>query len=330
MSKPNNPGKPAAPGKRSPLADRRLLLPVGFVLLVGAWYGFQWWRENAGKAEMRSQLIADTQTELAKEKPNKDVLGDLMARLTRLPDAATAPELLAAQAEIELLRGRPERADRMFGAIASSPSASAMDQQLGARILIRKQDGFGGEAAESQAMLQQVVTFSENAYAESGEAEDLFRAWQASKRLWDHERAKNFAAQLASGHADSKEHKLVALSGAFNPQRDGVAVDDLAIDFGDQVPAELAAMQTTVLAQAGKVPEALARAEKDLNRFAGVGGVRFVLALVLHACALSSKEGSLDRATFVQRRDEQLDWLETRAPAGEAQRAQWQQIRAVK
>jgi hypothetical protein len=297
---------------------------------VAGWYGFQWWRENAGRAELRQQLLLDTEAELQKEKPDKDVLGDLMARLTRLPDAATAPELLAAQAEIELLRGRPDRADRMFGAIAASPGATPRDQQLGARILIEKQRGFAGDAATSQGMLQRIVTFSENAYADSGKAGDLFRAWQACKRLWDHARAKGFAEQLASNHADSKEQRLVALSSGFAPARDGVAVDDLAIDFGDDQPAELAAMQTAVLLQSGKLPEALASAERDLNRFAGVGGVRYVLAIVLHACAVGSKPGSLDRATFVKRRDEQLDWLEARAPAGEALRTKWQQMRAIR
>jgi len=330
VSKPTNPGKPGAPGKRSPFTDRRLLLPVAFLLLVAGFYGFQWWRENADRAAMRSQLIADTRAELAKEKPDRDRLGDLMADLTRLPDAATSPELLAAQAEIELLRGRPERADRMFGAIAASPSASAKDQQLGARILIKKQDGFGGDAAASRAMLQQIVAFSENAYSESSAAADLFRAWQACNRLWNSERAKGFAAQLKAGHADSKEHKLVALTASFDPKRDAVAVDDLLIDFGDELPAELAMMRVLSVLFSGKVPEALAMAEKDLIRFAGVGSVRYALAIVLDACAKGHQAGSLDRAKFVKRRDEQLSWLEDRAPADATQRQRWQQMRAVK
>ena len=106
--------------------------------------------------------------------------------------------------------------------------------------------------------------------------------------------------------------------------------DAMLIDFGADAPAELAALVTFVALQRGKVPEALARAEKDLNRFAGVGGVRYVLAIVLHACALGSPGGSLDRASFVQRRDQQLDWLEERAPATESLRRQWQQMRAVR
>ena len=75
---------------------------------------------------------------------------------------------------------------------------------------------------------------------------------------------------------------------------------------------------------------ALQQAERALNRFAGVGGVRYVLAIVLHACALGSPAGSLDRGRFVERRDQQLDWLEQRAPADESLRQQWLQMRAVK
>ena len=82
--------------------------------------------------------------------------------------------------------------------------------------------------------------------------------------------------------------------------------------------------------QRGRIPEAKERAERDLNRFAGVAGVRYVLAIVLHACALGNPEGSIDRATFVQRRDQQLDWLEQRAPETESLRRQWQQMRSVR
>ncbi|MEC7724625.1 MAG: hypothetical protein VYD05_03845, partial [Planctomycetota bacterium] len=139
-----------------------------------------------------------------------------------------------------------------------------------------------------------------------------------------------FADQLAAAHPDSREHRLVALSQSFDPVRDAVAVEDLVIDFGDDAPAELSALETFVALQRGRIPEAKERAERDLNRFAGVAGVRYVLAIVLHACALGNPEGSIDRATFVQRRDQQLDWLEQRAPETESLRRQWQQMRSVR
>jgi len=306
------------------------MLPVAIVALVGGFYGFQSWQDGQYRAAQRRQLLVDVREALAAESADKDLLGDLMAGLVMLDGAATAPDLLAAQAEIELLRGRPDRAYRLFGAIAESPDASVGDRRLAARIQIARQDGYAGDAATSQSMLQQIATFSELAYADSGSAEDAFRAWQAWKRLWDHERAARLAGQLAERNADSKEQKLVALSSSFDPQRDAVAVEDLLIDFEDRIPAELAALRTTVLLGSNKVPGALKQAEQDLNRFAGVGGVRYALAIVLHACGLGSPEGSLDRASFLKRRDEQLDWLLKRAPESEKLRQQWQQLRAFR
>ncbi len=330
MSTPHSEGRPGASGARGAGGAKRLLLPAVFLLLIAGVDGVQWWQESADRAADRLQLMADTREELGKEKPDRDRLGELMARLTQLPDAATAPDLLAAQAEIELLRGRPERAERLFGALAASPGATAAQQRLGARILIARQDSFGGDAASMQSMLQQVVTFSERAYADGGDARDAFRSWQGCKRLWDHAGAQRFAQQLAGDHAESKEHRLVALAANFDPSRDASALDDLLVDFDDPPPAELAALRTFGTLNRGDVPGALRQAEKDLNRCGGVGGVRYVLAIVLHACTLGSPEGSLDRAEFARRRDAQLTWLEERAPAGEALRQQWRQMRALR
>ncbi|MGC6489456.1 MAG: hypothetical protein ACON4Z_17555 [Planctomycetota bacterium] len=304
---------------------------LALVLAVAGSYAFLWWQEGASRAARRSQLLADVQAELAQSSPDMDRLGDLMAGLMMLDDAETAADLLAARAEIELLRGRADRAYRLFGPVADSPSASPAEQRLGARIQLARQDAFTGDAPAAQAMLEQVIAFSSRAYDEGGgAAADAFRAWQACKRLWSHERAKSFAAKLAAAHPDSREHRLVALTGTFDASRDAVAVKDLALDFEDRPVAELAALEIATTLQSGAVPAALTLAEQRLNRFAGVGGVRFALAIVLHACVLGKDEGSFDRATFAARRDEQLAWLEARAPAGEALRAQWLQLRAVR
>lgn len=331
MNSSRSTSAPGKPGKRSPLGDRRILLLVALVAAVAGSYAFLWWQEGASRAARRSQLLADVRTELASERPDMDRLGDLMAGLMMLDDAETAPELLAARAEIELLRGRAERAYRLFGSVADSPGATPAEQRLGARIQLARQDGFAGDTASSQAMLEQVIAFSSRAYDEGGgDAADAFRAWQACKRLWSHDRAAAFAAKLEATHPGSKERRLVALSASFDPVRDEVAVRDLVVDFGDAPPAELFALQTVMTLLSGAVPDALQRAERDLNRFAGVGGVRFALAIVLHACVQGKPAGSLDRASFVERRDAQLTWLEERAPAGESLRAQWQQMRAVR
>lgn len=330
MSRSTSPGQPGSPGRRPPTADRRLLLPVGLVVLVAGFYAFQWWQQGASRAEQRQQLLADVRATLDSKSADKDTLGALMTRLMMLEDAATGPQVLAARAEIEVLRGRPEDAYRLFGALGESPSATVAQRRLAARIQLARQDGFNGAASAAVEMLGQVVQFSEEAYADSGAVEDVFRAWQASTRLWDHERAEALAAQLAADHADSREHRLVKIYDRLDPQRDAVAVEDLLIDFGDAVPAELAALRTTMLLYANQVTEAFAQAGKDLNQFAGVGRVRFVLAGVLQALVLSFPAGSSDRADYVERRDRQLDWLLERAPASEPLRQQWSKMRAVR
>jgi len=325
------PGASGPSARRSPLGDRRVFLLLALVLAVAGFYGFLWWQEDASRAARREQLVADVQAELQRESPDMDRLGDLMAGLMMLDDAETASDLLAARAEIQLLRGRAERAYRIYGSVADSPSATPAEQRLGARIQLARQDGYAGDAASAQAMLEQVVAFSRRAYDEGGgAAADAFRAWQACKRLWSHERAAAFAAELAATHPDSKEHRLVALTSSFDAVRDRVAVKDLALDFEGRAVAELAALEIATTLQSGAVPAALQLAERNLNRFAGVAGVRFALAIVLHACVLGKDAGSFDRASFAERRDEQLKWLEARAPADEALRAQWQQMRAVR
>ncbi|HEB52846.1 MAG TPA: hypothetical protein ENI87_06300 [bacterium] len=304
------------------------MLPLLLLLLVAGFYGYQWWQERVDRAAARARLIADAATELDKPQPDRDRLSSLMARLTRLPDAATSPELLALQAEIELLRGRPERADEMFLGIATSPGATPAQQRLGARILLRKSETFAGDAAGWTGLLEQVLAFSERAYSDGRDAADLFRAWQAATRLWN-PRKRELAAQLAQAHPDSAEHRLVALVDDFDPARDATRVADLFADFAT-APYEVHALRTAVTLQKGDVPAALAMAERDLNLAPGVPGIRYVMAIVLHACALASKEGSVDRIRFADRRDRQLDWLEQRAPADEPQRQQWQKMRAVR
>ena len=331
MSRTKPAGPPGAPGRRPPKADRRpLLLLVGLAVVVVGYYVFQGWREGADRAASRSKLLEEVAGALAAAEPDLDLLGELMAGLTMLEGSSTDVEVLTPRAEIELLRGRAERAYRLYAAVADAPGATAAQQRLGARIQLARQDGFGGDAATAKAMLEQVAGFSERVYQEGGDPADALRTWQACKRMWSHGRAATFAQQLADGHAGSKEQRLVALAGAFDPARDVVAVEDLLIDFGDRAPAELVALQTLVTLQSGDVSGALQQAERALNRFAGVGGVRYVLAIVLHACALGSPAGSLDRGRFVERRDQQLDWLEQRAPADESLRQQWLQMRAVK
>lgn len=293
------------------------------VVVATAFYGYQWWQEGAARSAHRSKLLADTQTELAKAEPSNDMLSELMAGLVKLPGASTSSELLAAQAEIHLRRGRAERADKLFGALAASPTALPEDQRLGARILLKKHETFGGDAVDAQTMLQQAMSMAEAAYADSQDVADLFRAWQASIRLWS-DRQKEFTSELQSGHADTPQGRLAALNASFQPAQHATDVADLMLDFGNldaaDLPAELRAMHIIVTLQKGNVPKALKVAETDLNRSPGVPAIRFVAAFVLHGCAMGSAADSPDRASFKRRRDTQIAWLQQRAPEGAPER----------
>lgn len=324
MAKSPKPGAAGTPaGKPSPFQDRRVIVLIAVVVGIAAFYGYQSWKEGSDRAAARTKLLADCKAELAKEQPNRDELSKLMARISRWPDASTSAELLAPQAEIELVRGRPDRADSLFGAIASSPGAAAADVRLGSRILLAKHQGSSGDPVASRSMLQQVQSMAETAYADSRDVKDLFRAWLASIRLWD-PRASEFASQLRASHADTPESRLAQLNESFQPMRDKQQVADLLVDFA-KPPAELRAMQTIVTLQGGDVPSALKAAEQQVLETPGVQGVRFVAAVVLHACVLGNNPGTPDRADFVRRRNVHLDWLDQRVPEGQTRK--WDAMR---
>ena len=154
-SKIRRPGDPR--GKASPLADRRVQVILALLVLVGGWFAFDAWRAASERAERRQQLLRDTRNELIQDQPDADRLGRFMADLNALPDADTSPEVLALRAEIELSRGRPERAYRLFGARAELPSAPAADQRLGSRILLARHEAFAGDRGLADTMLREAI-----------------------------------------------------------------------------------------------------------------------------------------------------------------------------
>lgn len=310
--------------KASLFADRRFLALIVMIVGVAGYYAFVSWSENQERAMVRSKLLSATY--FGEDGPSSDELSRLMAGITKLPDASTATDLLAAQARIELQRGRPERAEKLFGAVASNPAASADERSLGARIVLALHEGFGGDLVEAKTMLERVLQMSESAYAETDDVADLFRAWQAAKRVWD-PRAMELAVQLKAEHGESRESGLAQLSTSFEPVRDSDAVEQLVAEFKAR-PAELRAMQAIVMVHKGDLPGALREAEQDLLVSSGTPCVRIALAYVLHACASGHAAGSADRDVFVGRRDEQLDWLDKRAPV--ETRAKWAPMRQLR
>ncbi len=325
LSNSNGPsGNPSR--KSSPFADRRVVVLLATIVVIAGYFSFQSWRTSSNREIARNKLLLVAASALREPSPDLDDLSELMAQLKRLPDSSVAADILAVRAGIELARGKPEKADDLFGSIASGPGALPSDQRLGSRILLAKHEGFGGDVVLANTMLQQAQSMARAAYADSGDAADLFRAWLASIRLWDPS-ASDLAKQLKAAHADSPENRMVELNADFQPMRDQSKIDDLMLDFV-KPPAELGAMQTLILLEGGDIAGALKSAEDHANRSPGVQGVRLIAAFVLHGCALGSPEDSADRAGFLRRRNVHLDWLDQRAPVGQAR--QWDQMRKVR
>jgi hypothetical protein len=318
---------PARP--RSPLTKPAVLLPVALLVLAALGYGGWMLLAGAEANAARASLLADIDATLAKPQVDGSELSRLMSLLQKQPDHDFARDLLAAAARIELARGRPERAQALFAALAGQPGASPGEQGLGARILLQVQATGSLDRATGNGLLEQVVQWSEAAYAGERRVEDLLVTWQAAERLGRHERSAAAARDLAASHADSAQARFVQFAMAFAPASGVGALDNVVVDLSP-APVEADAMRVFVLLQAGDVPGAAAVAESALTRAPGVGVVRWAAAVVFHACVLGSPEGSDERGRWLQRRDAQLAWLVDTGNIDDARRAQCQKMRDVR
>lgn len=318
-------GKKSGARRRS---TRPILIGAG-VLLFGALGAFGWqvWRKSEAAAAARADLVSRIATELGKAEPDTAELARLEVQVKKLPDADTARDLLAARARIELLRDRPERAFALFGDQSTAPGALPAERGLGADMLLRLAEIGTGDASEQKGQLLRAQEAAAAAYAASNDVADLLHCWQAATRVGDDAAAKQFATQLREQHAGSPAAKLADVHATFDPKTDRARLDELRTEFA-RVPPELDAMRALALLQAADFENSLKTIDSLLVRAAGVPSVRWAAALVFFAWASSQKEGSVERAGWIERRDVQLDWLLQRAPGDDKTRQQWQAMRA--
>lgn len=311
----------------SVFARPAVLAPIA--LLVLAFAGWLWLQQRAAaeaRAE-RTRLLQLVQSATTRAEPDRDELSRLAADIAACPDHETAPDLLAAMARIELARGRPERAQALFGVVAASPAASPEQQGLGAAILIRLHETDVGDAAAATGMLREAEALAARAYDASRDPADLLRAWQAATRLRDEATADRHATALVAAAPDAPATRLVQLATTFEPKTTSPAeVAALRAEFAP-IPPELEVLYVMLLLQAGDVRAAAAAAEELLLRAPGVFAVRVATAVVFHACGFGYPAGSVERAQWLRRRDPQLDWLLSHAPADDARRARWTELR---
>jgi hypothetical protein len=252
-----------------------------------------------------------------------------MTQVEKLPDHETAVDVLSARARIHLARDQAEAAWQLFGAIASAPAASARTQGLGARILLRVNAAGLADGTLATGQLEEVVRLAEAAYRESRAAGDLLRAWLAAERAGEHQRSAGFARQLAADHADSPEHTYVAFASTFDAAK-GVAAVDAAVQGLSPAPIEAQALRVLAQLKANDVEGATQTAQAALARGGGVGDVRWAAAVAFHYQVLMSAADSPDRASWVQRRDAQLGWIEHQSWVDEKRKQQCRAMRDQK
>lgn len=321
--------RPQPPVQRSPFRRPAVLVPVAFLLFAGVGYGVVQGLAAAEASGVRQKLLAAVAASTQKQPVDGDELQRLMVQIEKLPDHAVARDALAAKAQIMLARDRAEAANALFGTIASEPGASPAEQGLGARILLRVHEAGTADGAAASGLLEQVVRLAEASYRQSQAPADLLLAWQAAERAGQHARAGEFAAALASHHAEAGETKFVQLALAFGAGVGAGAVE-AALAGCPSAPVEGLAMLAFAQLQAGDVPAAVKTAEAALARAPGVGVVRWAAAVVFHACVAGSAAGSEDRARWVERRDAQLRWVTSQPDVDEARARQCAQMRDVR
>ncbi len=316
-------------GSRSPFARRAVWLPAGLLVAAGvAWLALAL-RDASAASAARARLLADVETAVGKEALDADELQTLMAQLKKLPDHDSARDALTAKARILFARGQAEAADALFAAVATSPSASAAERSLYARILLRVHEGGAGDAQVAAGQLAQVLQLADAAYRETHAPIDLLTAWLAAERAGQHEQSAEFAKALEASHGETPAGTFVKFALGFGAGA-SVAALEAATKGLSPLPAEAMAMRAFALLQARQLPAAVPAAEAALVRGPGVTSVRFLVAIVLHGAVEGAAAGSDARANFVRRRDEQLAWVEKQPGTDAGMLQQCAAMRAVK
>lgn len=312
-----------------PRGRKALFVTVGVLTLALAGLGVQRWLGWRAAQAHRAAVLADVDATLAADPIDTEALSRAVAQVRKLPEHATDRALRFAEARIEMARNRAERARDLALDLAMQPGASTDEQSLGARILLQLHEN-GVAAGKSPAdLLRPAADLAERAYGANNAPDELLRAWQAAERNAEHDRATAFAATLASAHADSAAARFVALATAFDPAAGTAPVALVLGDFAAP-PAEGRAMLAFAQLQLGDLTAATATCGEALARAPGVAVVRFAAAVTYHACALGCAAGSPDRATWVARRDTQVDWLLAEPGVDDGRRAKVRALRDVR
>jgi hypothetical protein len=299
--------------------NRPLVFAVVLLVLAGGGYGFMVLRESMQEQKRVDQLFGDAERLLADGDRRSAELSRVVARLEDLDVNDRRVAMLLAR--IDVLRERYQRAiDRMD--IHLMGATNAVEDRTAALAYLNQPLRGGADELERRSAWRRSREHAERAHAQSGEAGDLFLAWQAASRAEDDDNQKRVADQLEREHGSSLEARTVALLLSEDVQIE--SVDDLANEW-DVVPIELELARGALLLLGQDYGAAAGRLQELLSRAPNIIKLRHLAAFALHAFAQALPEGA-ERERQLQLRNAQLQWLSDNAAADDPRRPQWRDL----
>ena len=299
---------------------RPVLFVGAFLACVGGFYAVRWMQEAGAKAEARAAAITEAEAILADGSADKDP-SRVVARLLELGEEDSEARLLTAR--IELLRARHDRAmDRLRPLLEEGASEDAL--RAGFEAWSLHADSAGGDAATQRALWAEALGFAERAAKATGSARDWFCCWRAAANLEDADAAQQALSALQAEDAQSLEARTAAMlvaAGKADAPPSLEAVRALVADWG-QPPIELKMLDCALSLAQNELDRALQLADAALRTAPARFQARNLAATVHHAAVLLSPEGP-ERKRHAALRDAQIEWLDSRAEAGDSRRSQW-------
>ena len=291
---------------------------VGVLLLACGGYAYKLWSAQAARSDALQKLCDDVDTVLNADQLDTNELSRIVTKL----DAADAADrrVPLMKARIDLARGRYERAakqlDRLLSGHTEAPELRA------AAITWQLWHARGSSASDRADLGRRALKLAEDAYEASGEAEDLFRVYQASSRVGDDAAAQKHLDELSSKFAETLPGRVAArLLDKLGLAQPLAPVEQLIGEWRGEPPAELLLLRATLELQQNDIAKAADHLSAVLASAPNLVEVRNMAAVAFHALFLAAEGAERDRHR--RRRDEQLTWLDSNAPAGDTRRVHW-------
>lgn len=302
------------------MRNRSLLLVIVLVVAVIGVFVYRSFSEMQKAAAAREQLFAAVTAILDAPRSSDADASRLVAGLLEL-----GPEDHEAQLALARLELRRKRYERAIGYLETVVEAGGeLELRTAAQAWFLHQASAAVDAGAQRQMLQQALSYGEQAAAQSHTAGDWFLCWQAASRLGSAESKLTASRGLQADAADSLEARTVALFDALGQEGSQMpsieTVTKLANEW-DEAPLELQLLQAALLLEAQELERAMTLADNALLAAPNLFEVRQLAATVHHVAVQTSSGGERER--HVSLRDAQIQWLDANAEADDARRPLW-------